>query len=475
MFENLQEKLQRAFKSLRGQAKLTEENIDEALREIRLALLEADVNFKVVKQLIDQIRAKAVGQEVMTALSPGEQVIKIVRDELVELLGKDTARMKFASQPPTVVLMAGLQGSGKTTTSGKLAHWFKNGGHRPLLVSVDVYRPAAREQLKIVAQAVKAQIYEGHVAADAYVRGGADEEPALSLSKGVRPYANSADVERLAKEARREAIVSGCDVLIVDTAGRLHIDDQLMEEMQSLKKLLNPSEILFVADAMTGQDAVNSADEFHKKLSLTGIILTKMDGDARGGAALSIRQVTGQPIKFIGVGEKYDALEPFHPDRIVSRILGMGDILSLIERAEQQIDKKKAAEMATKALSGDGFSLEDFRDQLRQVKKMGSMKSLMGMLPSIGPFSGLQKAADNVDEKQINRVEAIINSMTTQERNHHEVINGSRRKRIARGSGTSVQEVNNLLRQYAQMKKMFKQMGKPSFARRLAGMKLPGM
>ncbi|MGC1647840.1 MAG: signal recognition particle protein [Candidatus Sulfotelmatobacter sp.] len=452
MFENLQEKLQRAFKTLRGQAKLTEENIDEALREIRLALLEADVNFKVVKQLIDQIRAKAVGQEVMTALSPGEQVIKILRDELVEVLGKDTARVKFASQPPTVVLMAGLQGSGKTTTSGKLANWFKIGGHRPLLVSVDVYRPAAREQLKVVAQAVKSHIYEGQVG-----------------------EANTATVERLVKEARREAIVSGCDVLIVDTAGRLHIDDQLMDEMQSLKKLLNPSEILFVADAMTGQDAVRSAEEFHKKLSLTGVVLTKMDGDARGGAALSIRQVTGQPIKFIGVGEKYDALEPFHPDRIVSRILGMGDILSLIERAESQIDKKKAQEMATKALTGDGFSLEDFRDQLRQVKKMGSMKSLMGMLPSIGPFSGLQKAADNVDEKQINRVEAIINSMTAHERNHHEVINGNRRKRIARGSGTTVQEVNNLLRQYAQMKKMFKQMGKPSFARRLAGMKLPGM
>jgi len=452
MFENLQEKLQRAFKTLRGQAKLTEENIDEALREIRMALLEADVNFKVVKQLIDQIRAKAVGQEVMTALSPGEQVIKILRDELVVILGKDTAKVKFASQPPTVVLMAGLQGSGKTTTSGKLAHWFKQGGHRPLLVSVDVYRPAAREQLKIVAQAVKANLYEGQV-----------EE------------ANTATVERLVKEARREAVVSGCDVLIVDTAGRLHIDDQLMDEMQSLKKLLNPSEILFVADAMTGQDAVNSAEEFHKKLSLTGVVLTKMDGDARGGAALSIRQVTGQPIKFIGVGEKYDALEPFHPDRIVSRILGMGDILSLIERAEQQIDKKKAQEMASKALSGDGFSLEDFRDQLRQVKKMGSMKSLMGMLPSVGPFAGLQKAADNVDEKQINRVEAIINSMTSHERNHHEVINGSRRKRIARGSGTTIQEVNNLLRQYAQMRKMFKDMGKKSFARRLAGMKLPGM
>jgi signal recognition particle subunit SRP54 len=452
MFENLQEKLQRAFKSLRGQATLTEENIDEALREIRLALLEADVNFKVVKQLIDHIRAKAVGQEVMTALSPGEQVIKILRDELVEILGKDTAKVKFASQPPTVVLMAGLQGSGKTTTSGKLAHWYKNGGHRPLLVSVDVYRPAAREQLKVVAQSVKSHIYEGQVT-----------------------EANTATVERLVKEARREAVVTGCDVLIVDTAGRLHIDDQLMDEMQSLKKLLNPSEILFVADAMTGQDAVNSAEEFHKKLSLTGIVLTKMDGDARGGAALSIRQVTGQPIKFIGIGEKYDALEPFHPDRIVSRILGMGDILSLIERAEQHVDKQKAEEMAKKAFAGDGFSLEDFRDQLRSVRKMGSMKSLMGMLPSIGPFSGLQKAADQVDEKQIDRVEAIINSMTRHERVHHEVINGSRRKRIARGSGTTIQEVNNLLRQYAQMKKMFKQMGKPSFARRLAGMKMPGM
>jgi signal recognition particle subunit SRP54 len=449
MFETLQERLQRTFKSLRGQAVLNEENMQETLRELRLALLEADVNFKVVKQFIDQVQAKAVGQQVATALSPGEQVIKIVRDELIEILGKDTARMKFASQPPTVVLMAGLQGSGKTTTSGKLAHWFKAGGHRPLLVSVDVYRPAAREQLRVVAQAIKAQIYQGEVG-----------------------EANTATVEKLAKEARREAINSGCDVLIVDTAGRLHIDDQLMDEMQSLKRLLNPSEILFVADAMTGQDAVRSADEFHKKLNLTGVVLTKMDGDARGGAALSIRNVTGAPIKFIGVGEKYDALEPFHPDRIVSRILGMGDILSLIERAEQTVDKKKAQDMAARALSGDGFSLEDFRDQLQQVKKMGSLQNLMGMLPSVGPFAGLQKHADKVDEKQINRVEAIINSMTSHERHHHDVINGSRRKRIARGSGTTVQEVNSLLRQYAQMRKMFKQMGKGNFMRRMAGMKL---
>lgn len=454
MFENLTEKLQRTFKTLRGEAKLTEQNIGEALGEIRRALLEADVNIGVVKQLVEQIRAKALGTEVMTALAPGEQVVKVVRDELVEVLGKDSAKLKFSSQPPSVILMAGLQGSGKTTTAGKLAAWLKKGGHRPMLVSVDVYRPAAREQLKIVAEGIKANLYQGT----------SDAQP------------NTASVERLAKEARREAVNSGCDVLIVDTAGRLHIDDQLMEEMQSLKKLLSPSEILFVADAMTGQDAVRSADEFHKKLSLTGIVLSKMDGDARGGAALSIRHVTGQPIKFIGVGEKSDALEPFHPDRIVGRILGMGDILSLIERAEERIDKKKAEEFAKKALTGDGFSLEDFRDQLRQVKKLGSLQSIVKMLPSIGPFQGMQQVADKVDEKELVRVEAIINSMTQYERDHHEVINGSRRKRIARGSGTSVQEVNQLLRQYAQMRKMFKSMSKSGFMqKRLAGVKLPGL
>lgn len=454
MFENLQEKLQRAFKNLRGQGTVTEENIGQALQEIRLALLEADVNFKVVKELIDHVREKALGQEVMTALSPSEQVIKIVRDELITILGKDTAKLKFASQPPTVVLMAGLQGSGKTTTSGKLAAWLQKGGHRPLLVSVDVYRPAAREQLKLVAEAIKAQIYEGKVGEEA----------------------NPASVERLAKEARREAANSGCDVLIVDTAGRLHIDEQLMEEMRSLKRLLNPQEILFVADSMTGQDAVKSSEEFHKKLGLTGVILTKMDGDARGGAALSIHQVTAQPIKFIGVGEKYDALEPFHPDRIAGRILGMGDILSLIEKAEETLDKKKAEEFAKKTLSGDGFSLEDFRDQLKQVKKMGSLESIVKMLPSIGPFQGIQKAADKVDEGELTRVEAMINSMTQRERMHHEIINGSRRKRIARGSGTTVQQVNQLLKQYAQMRKMFKSMSKSSnLQRRLMGMKMPGM
>ena len=454
MFENLSEKLQRAFKSLRGQGTITEENISDALREIRVALLEADVNLNVVKDLIEHIRAKAVGQEVMTALSPTEQVIKIVRDELVALLGKDTARFQFASKPPTVILMAGLQGSGKTTTSGKLAAWLQKGGHRPMLVSVDVYRPAAREQLKIVAKSIKANLYEGDIKG----------EPA-----------GTALVERLAKEARREAIISGCDTLIVDTAGRLHIDEDLMGEMESLKKLLNPQEILFIADSMTGQDAVRSADEFHKRLALTGIILTKMDGDARGGAALSIRHVTGQPVKFIGMGEKPDAFEPFHPDRIVSRILGMGDIMTLIEKAEEKLDRKKSEEFATKALSGDGFSLEDFRDQLRQIRKLGSLQSIMKMLPSVGPLAGMQQMADQVDENQFVRVEAIINSMTSKERNHHEIISGSRRKRIAAGSGTSVQEVNQLLRQYAQMRKMFKNVGKGGMLQRRAMGMLGGM
>jgi signal recognition particle subunit SRP54 len=296
-----------------------------------------------------------------------------------------------------------------------------------------------------------------------------------SCYQGEVREANTDTVVRLAREARREAVNSGCDVLIVDTAGRLHIDEQLMAEMQALKSLLNPQEILFVADAMTGQDAVRSAGDFHLKLSLTGVVLTKMDGDARGGAALSIRQVTGAPIKFIGVGEKYDALEPFHPDRIVGRILGMGDVLSLIEKVEEKVDRKKAEDLAARALSGAGFSLEDFRDQLRQVRKMGSLSGLIKMLPSIGPFANMQKMADHVDEKELFRAEAIISSMTPHERLHHEVINGSRRKRIARGSGTTVQAVNQLLRQYAQMRKMFKDMGKASFTRRMASMKLPGM
>ncbi len=438
MFENLQEKLQRAFKNLRGQGTITEENIGEALREIRVALLESDVNLTVVKSLIDHVREKALGSSVATALSPTEQVVKIVHDELVEILGKDTARFKFASQPPTVILMAGLQGSGKTTTSGKLAAWLKKGGHRPLLVSVDVYRPAAREQLSIVAKSVGAQIYTGKL----------NDEPA-----------GTPLVERLAKEAHREARNFGNDVLIVDTAGRLGIDTALMDEMSRLKTLLNPSEILFVADAMTGQDAVNSADAFHKQLGITGVVLTKMDGDARGGAALSIRDVTGAPVKFLGTGEKPDAFEPFHPDRIVSRIMGMGDIATLLERAEEKLDRGKAEDFAKKALSGDGFTLEDFRDQLRQIKKLGSMQSILKMLPSVGPFQGIQQAAEHVDESQLTRVESMINSMTQKERLDHELINGSRRRRIAAGSGTTVQDVNALLKQYSQMRKMFKGLG----------------
>ncbi|HTW80327.1 MAG TPA: signal recognition particle protein [Terracidiphilus sp.] len=456
MFDNLTDKLQRVFKNLRGQGTLTEENITEALKEIRTALLEADVNLNVVRELVEHIRAKAVGTEVLTALSPSEQVIKIVRDELVELLGRDTARFNFAPQPPTVILMAGLQGSGKTTTSGKLAAWLKKGGRRPLLVSVDVYRPAAREQLKVVARTIDAKIYEGDL-------------------KGEQP--GSALVERLATEARREARNFGFDTLIVDTAGRLHIDEELMGEMERLKKQLNPQEILFVADSMTGQDAVNSALEFHTRLGLTGVVLSKMDGDARGGAALSIRHVTGQPIKFIGTGEKPDAFEPFHPDRIVGRILGMGDILSLVEKAEATLDRKKSEEFAKKALLGDGFTLEDFRDQLRQIKKLGSMESILKMLPSVGPFAGMSQAAQHVDEKQFVRLEAIINSMTPVERRNHEIISGSRRKRIAAGSGTSVQDVNQLLRQYAQMAKMFKSMGKGGLAKQMmrGGMGALGM
>ena len=438
MFENLSDKLQRAFKDLRGQGTLTDENINDALRQIRTALLEADVNLDIAREVVDHIRAKALGAEVATALSPAEQIVKIVRDELMDVLGHDTAKFKFAPQPPTVILMAGLQGSGKTTTSGKLAMWLKKGGHRPMLVSVDVYRPAAREQLAVVAESIKAQLYTGKLDPD-------------------QPH-GTADVLRLAKEARREAANFGNDILIVDTAGRLGIDEALMDEMAQLKAELNPTEILFVADAMTGQDAVNSAKAFNDRLGITGAILTKMDGDSRGGAALSIRKLTGAPIKFLGTGEKPDAFEAFHPDRIVSRILGMGDIATLLERAEEKLDRSKAEAFAKKAFSGEGFTLEDFRDQLRQIKKLGSMKSIMKMLPSVGPFQGLQQAAEQVDEKQFNRVEAMINSMTNKERRNSAIINGSRRKRIAMGSGTSVQEVNALLKQHAQMSKMMKSM-----------------
>ena len=415
--------------------------------------LDSDVNLDVARDLVEHIRAKALGTAVATALSPAEQFVKIVRDELIATLGTDTARFKFASKPPSVILMAGLQGSGKTTTSGKLAAWLKKGGHRPMLVSVDVYRPAAREQLKVVAQSINAQLYEGQLATGQLATG------QLETGQLETETPTTATVLRLAKEALRAARDYACDILIVDTAGRLGIDEALMDEMAQLKSRLSPSEILFVADAMTGQDAVASAKAFNDRLAITGAILTKMDGDSRGGAALSIRQITGAPIKFLGTGEKPDAFEPFHPDRIVSRILGMGDIATLLERAEEKLDKSKASAFAAKALSGEGFSLEDFREQLRQIQKLGSMQSILKMLPSVGPMAGMQQAAANVDEKQFTRVAVIIDSMTKKERRNSAIINGSRRKRIAQGAGVQVSEVNNLLKQHAQMSKMFKTMG----------------
>jgi signal recognition particle subunit SRP54 len=444
MFDNLSDKLQRVFKNLRGEGKLTAENMEGALREIRMALLEADVNFRVVKQLIENIKEKAMGEEVLSSLSPSQQVIKIVHEELIKILGSHESRLRFANEPPTVYLIVGLQGSGKTTSTGKLARWLSKNGHRPMLVSVDVYRPAAREQLKVIARDIGQPIYDG------------TPEEKLPLD--------------LTRSARRESANTGRDVLLVDTAGRLHIDDQLMAELQQLKDQLNPTEILFVADAMTGQDAVKSADEFHKRLGITGVILTKMDGDARGGAALSIRHVTGQPLKFVGIGEKFDALEPFHPDRAANRILGMGDVLSLIEKASEAIDQKKAVEMQRKLIENE-FTLEDFRDQLRQIRKLGPIQSLLGMMPKVGIMKELKDV--KVDEKEISRVVAIIDSMTPHERDNHMIINGSRRRRIAKGSGTSVQEVNQLLKQYAQARKMMKSLSGGFLGKKMGKMKLP--
>ena len=429
MFETLTEKLQRAFKNLRGQGKLTQEHLDAALGEIRESLLDADVNLAVADEFIAQVRAKALGSEVLLQLTPDQQVIKIVRDELADLLGRE-AKPQFGSRPPSVWMIVGLQGSGKTTSTGKLGKWLAEHGHRPIVVSTDVYRPAAREQLAQVAKATGTPLWPG-----------AGTDKPLEIVRG----------------ATREAKLSAYDVILVDTAGRLHIDDELMKELSDLKRDLAPTEILFVADAMIGQDAVRSAGEFHKRLGVTGVVLTKLDGDARGGAALSIRKVTGAPVKFVGVGEKYDALEPFLPDRIVGRILGMGDVLGLIERAEKTIDAKKARELERK-LREDEFTLEDFRDQLQQIRKMGSVEQLMGMLPKVGPFAKIPKDVQ-VDESRLRYIEAVINSMTAKERADSNLIDGKRRKRIARGSGTSVQQVNEVLKQYADMRRMMKQYG----------------
>jgi signal recognition particle subunit SRP54 len=444
MFENLSTRLQKILRDLRGQGRVSERHIDETMREIRNALLDADVHFKIAKDFVQRVRERALGQEVMQSLTPGQQVVKVVRDELIELLGGTQSEVQFSSQPPTVFLLVGLQGSGKTTTAAKLGFWLAHNNHTPLLFSVDVYRPAAVEQLRVLC----ADHQLGHFDAPG------DEDPISRTEQGLRHARNA-----------------GYDVVLIDTAGRLHIDEEMMVELERIKKYAHPTEILLVADAMTGQDAVRSAKEFHERMALTGVLLAKMDGDARGGAALSIKSVTGQPIKFVGTGEKVDALEPFYPDRLAGRILGMGDVLSLIERAEKVVDQQEAAEMAEK-LRKEEFSLEDFRDQLRQIRKLGSLEQILGMLPNIGPLRGLQQM--KVNEKELVHIEAIISSMTPEEREAHHILNGSRKKRISRGSGRPVQEINQLLKQYLEARKMMKSMSRGVIPKMFKGMRFPG-
>jgi signal recognition particle subunit SRP54 len=435
MFESLSDKLKRTLKNLRGEGVLTPAHVDAALREIRLALLEADVNYKVAKDFINSVKEKAEGQQVWQDLKPSEQVVKIVYDELVDLLGGTSSRLVFTKSVPNVVMIVGLQGSGKTTSTGKIALWLaKNQERKPLLVSTDVYRPAAREQLKVIAKATGQSIFE-------------------------MPETN--DPLTLTREALRHAQQTGYDTLLIDTAGRLHIDDQLMEELVAIKSETRPVEILFVADAMTGQDAVRSAEEFHRQIGITGVVLTKMDGDARGGASLSIKQVTGQPVKFVGVGEKYDALEPFYPERIAQRILGMGDVLSLIEEVQTKVDQSEAEEQL-KRMQKNEFTLDDFRKQLRQVKRLGSFSKIMKLLPDqllggIG-MPDLTEEQSAQMEKELKRTEAIIDSMTNEERGDHRILNANRRRRIARGSGTQVSEVNALIKQYTEMRQMMRQL-----------------
>ncbi|MFY9113766.1 MAG: signal recognition particle protein [Dethiobacteria bacterium] len=428
MFNSLSEKIQDVFKRLKGKGKLNEKDVEAALREIRIALLEADVNFKVVKSLISAVKERSVGHEVLKSLSPAQQVIKIVREELTALLEQDNSQIKMASTPPTIILLAGIQGAGKTTTAVKLAFHLRGKGQRPLLVAADLQRPGAIEQIKIYAAEVSLPVYAGG-------------DTPLDVCRKAISYAESEDH----------------DVIIVDTTGRLHVADDLMEELSLLQETLNPQEVLLVVDAMTGQDAVNIAEEFNKKVSLTGVILTKLDGDTRGGSALSIKTVTGCPIKFIGTGEKIEGLEPFYPDRMVKRILGMGDILSLIEKAESALDKEKAAELEKKLYSQQ-FTLEDFQEQLVQIKKMGSLNEIIDLIPG---GAGIPREIKDLSlgEKQLVVTEAIINSMTRSERVNPHMINSSRRKRIAMGSGTNVQDVNRLLKQFEQMKKMMKRLG----------------
>jgi signal recognition particle subunit SRP54 len=428
-FSSLAEKLQNTFKKLKGKGKLTEKDVNDAMREVRLALLEADVNYKVVKDFVATIKERAMGQEVMESLTPAQQVIKIVNEELTALMGGTQSKIILASKPPTVLMLIGLQGAGKTTTAGKLAGYFKRQGRRPLLVACDVYRPAAIKQLEVV--------------------GGNLEIPVFSLGDKVSPV-------EIAEQALEHAQSHGNDLVILDTAGRLHIDEELMEELEKIKAVAKPHEVLLVVDAMTGQDAVSVAESFHQSLGLDGIIMTKLDGDTRGGAALSVKAVTGRPIKFAGMGEKLDALEPFHPDRMASRILGMGDVLTLIEKAQATFDQDKAKEMERKLRQQD-FTLEDFLEQLNQMKSMGPLEDILGMLPGMGQAKQLKNL--QVDEKELKHVEAIIQSMTVEERRNPELINGSRKRRIAQGSGTRVQDVNRLLKQFADARKMMKQLG----------------
>jgi len=428
IFSSLAEKLQDTFDKLKGKGKLSEKDVKAALKEVKMALLEADVNYKVVKDFISKIEERAVGKEVMDSLTPGQQVIKIVNEEMQDLMGGSKEDIAISSEPPTIIMMVGLQGSGKTTSAGKLARKLSKDGKSPLLVAADVYRPAAIRQLQVLGERLDLPVFSM----------GEDSDP-VDIAKGSINYASS----------------HNCDTIILDTAGRLHIDQEMMEELESIKSTVDPDEILLVVDAMTGQDAVNVAENFDERLDIDGIVLTKMDGDARGGAALSIKAITGKPIKFAGTGEKLADLETFHPDRMSSRILGMGDVLSLIEKAEKSIDKEKAQALEEK-LRKNEFTLEDFMEQMDQVRNMGPMEDILGMIPGMGGAKQLKNM--QVDDKQLDYIEAIISSMTPEERRDPEIINGSRRKRIAQGSGTSIQEVNRLLKQFRQIKKMMKQL-----------------
>jgi signal recognition particle subunit SRP54 len=449
MFDSLTDRLGKTLKTLRGQGRLTEANIKDSLREVRMALLEADVALPVVREFVDHVRERALGEEVMQSLTPGQALIKIVNDELVTLMGEACEELDLSTRPPAVILMAGLQGAGKTTTVAKLSRWLIERKKKTVLVaSADVYRPAAIEQLKTLAGEVGAQFFPSDVSQDP-----------VAIAQGA------------VEQGRKQA----ADVVIIDTAGRLHIDDDMMAEIKRVHAAIDPVETLFVVDSMTGQDAANTAKAFNEALPLSGVILTKTDGDARGGAALSIRHITGKPIKFLGVGEKTTALEPFHPDRLASRILGMGDVLSLIEEAQHKVDHKEAEKLAKKVAKGKGFDLEDFRTQLQQMQNMGGITALMDKLPGMGNMAG---AVKNVDENQFKRLEAIISSMTMQERQFPAIIKGSRKRRIAAGSGTQVQDVNRLLKQFTQMQKMMKKMSKGGMGKMLRGMKgrmPPGM